>query len=716
MNKLVTLFLVFWAVLAQAQTTLPTSWDCDGTEPTGYELNTGGQYGSTGNDAPPSVKLSADGHYIQISFFDAPGTFSYYLKGQTGGGSDYEGTVTIQESVDGSSFDDVATYFDADISSSEFRFFQNELTSTSRIVRIFYTDKISGSNLAVDDILLEKAAAGADAEIEMTLNGTTVPVTTTLYTGADVSSSVNLDFSVKNEGSAGSLELSNISLSTFTGTFSSAQSSLTVAAGETKTLTVTFTPLNAGTDYATLTFTTNDSDEGAFQIELVGYGDNLATEPTAAAELSVSATNTFRGKATNSGAASSEGYLVLRKTSPITELPVDGEAYAKGDVIGGASVAYVGTENNFDIRNVYDSETHYFKAFPFNGVMQYTNYFTTATEQMLEMPTSDGSPATYAGLDPLAASFVSDLRERVEDHTQIYYSNFDETFVTEFAARDTVDGQRALTCSYTSDIIVYTEPFVWDVFSREHSFAYSWMPITNQDAVPYSDMFNLYPVNQNKANAVRSNYPFGEVETVTSEYLDGKLGKNSEGQTVYEPRDAQKGDAARSLFYMATVYNSTSENWSLPEKVSQFVPYGQDMDLLLKWHEQDLPNGWERSKNDYIESVQGNRNPFIDNPEYACYINFMDMTHIDSPTCTLLGVENTEAIQWSVYPNPATSAVFVQVDGSAQLTIVDLTGKAVSSIEINNNTRVSTANLVQGVYVFKLLQNGNTAVKKVLIK
>jgi deoxyribonuclease-1 len=36
---------------------------------------------------------------------------------------------------------------------------------------------------------------------------------------------------------------------------------------------------------------------------------------------------------------------------------------------------------------------------------------------------------------------------------------------------------------------------------------------------------------------------------------------------------------------------------------------------LLDWHRSDPPDGHERWRNDRIEVLQGNRNPYIDRPE-----------------------------------------------------------------------------------------------------
>lgn len=39
--------------------------------------------------------------------------------------------------------------------------------------------------------------------------------------------------------------------------------------------------------------------------------------------------------------------------------------------------------------------------------------------------------------------------------------------------------------------------------------------------------------------------------------------------------------------------------------------------VLLQWHQQDPPDAWELHRNDVVASFQGNRNPFIDHPEWV---------------------------------------------------------------------------------------------------
>jgi endonuclease I len=91
-----------------------------------------------------------------------------------------------------------------------------------------------------------------------------------------------------------------------------------------------------------------------------------------------------------------------------------------------------------------------------------------------------------------------------------------------------------------------------------------------------SDLHNLTPVFQNEVNAVRSNYPYGEVTNPTSTYQDCMLGTNSIGQTVYEMRDSFKGNAARAIMYHAVKNNTATDDFSLPEQISLVIQYGQN--------------------------------------------------------------------------------------------------------------------------------------------
>ncbi len=229
----------------------------------------------------------------------------------------------------------------------------------------------------------------------------------------------------------------------------------------------------------------------------------------------------------------------------------------------------------------------------------------------------------YNGIDPNRGSFITDLHNLIFQHTKISYDQFDETNVANFASRDTSNGKKVVTCVYTGQNYVYSPPFTWVEFSREHTWCHSWMPTYNSESGPeYSDQHHIFPTNQNFANGRRSNYPLGNVVTVSYQYLEGKLGKDISGNTVYEPRNGHKGDAARALFYMSVCYDGSGGRW--------YLPSFQDQEVLKEWSENDPPDAWEIARNDFIYSLQKNRNPFVDHPEWVNLINFYTLTYLGS--------------------------------------------------------------------------------------
>ncbi len=131
---------------------------------------------------------------------------------------------------------------------------------------------------------------------------------------------------------------------------------------------------------------------------------------------------------------------------------------------------------------------------------------------------------------------------------------------------------------------------------------------------PYSDIYNVRPcreiVNQN-----RSNYPFGEHEGTSEEahMFDPKYDADSKWDTSDE---SYRGDLARILFYVAVRY-------PLVELVDYNTVGGNQMGKLsdlLKWNLQYPPTDKERLRNEEGYKIQGNKNPFVDHPEYACRI------------------------------------------------------------------------------------------------
>ena len=243
--------------------------------------------------------------------------------------------------------------------------------------------------------------------------------------------------------------------------------------------------------------------------------------------------------------------------------------------------------------------------------------------------------AYYTAINTGNATFVADLESRIRSpYTRISYDLFDETNVANFSSYLISGSTRGVVCIYSGYEFQYSGTFAWTVMSREHTWCQSWMPTGTASTDQYQDQHHLFPSQQINANGVRSNHPLGIVSNVTSSFYDGKYGSNSSGQSVYEPRNKHKGDAARALLYMCIRYDgiggfSWNFNWLnsfLPTLPNPEAP--QSLSTLLQWNKEDPPDKWEVDRNNYVESIQQNRNPFIDHPEYVNYINFNDLTKL----------------------------------------------------------------------------------------
>ena len=149
-----------------------------------------------------------------------------------------------------------------------------------------------------------------------------------------------------------------------------------------------------------------------------------------------------------------------------------------------------------------------------------------------------------------------------------------------------------------------------NVMNTEHT----WPQSMGADREPFrGDLHHLYPTDS-RANSIRGNYPFGEVDGEQVDFnCPSKIGSIRDprsgryiGSRGFEPPDEHKGNVARAMFYSAVVYNKHIDD------VEEYY--------LRKWHKEDPVDVRERTRNDEIEASQGNRNPFIDFPQIADHI------------------------------------------------------------------------------------------------
>jgi endonuclease I len=151
-------------------------------------------------------------------------------------------------------------------------------------------------------------------------------------------------------------------------------------------------------------------------------------------------------------------------------------------------------------------------------------------------------------------------------------------------------------------------------WNREHVWAKSHGDFGEAPG-PGTDVHHLRPEDVT-VNSARGNLDFDNGGSPVSEAPESRMDGDS-----FEPRNAVKGDVARMLFYMAVRYES-GPNLELNNSVNNgSAPYMGRLSVLKQWSLQDPPDAFEKRRNQVIfDSIQHNRNPFIDHPEWVAAI------------------------------------------------------------------------------------------------
>ena len=184
-----------------------------------------------------------------------------------------------------------------------------------------------------------------------------------------------------------------------------------------------------------------------------------------------------------------------------------------------------------------------------------------------------------------------------------------------------------------------------------------------------------------------------------------------------------KGNAARAMMYEAIAYNGDNggQNWAFPDPISPFIPYipyGQDQEVLKSWHFNDQPDDYEIARNEYVFSIQGNRNPFIDSVDFVCFVDFTSMNY-DALGCQL-SIDEALQTNFNVYPVPASDLINMQVNGTEinTIKIVDLQGRVVYNND-NVNEKAFQLNVKDfntGAYFLTVSTPYGNAQQKIIIE
>ncbi len=153
-----------------------------------------------------------------------------------------------------------------------------------------------------------------------------------------------------------------------------------------------------------------------------------------------------------------------------------------------------------------------------------------------------------------------------------------------------------------------------DNWNREHSWPKSH-GFSERNNEAYTDIQHLRATDIS-VNSSRGSLDFDFSDAPLAEAPENRVDGDS-----FEPRDAIKGDVARMMMYMDVRYEGNAD--VTPDLVLvNYLTAGGDAELgklctLLQWHENDPVDASESERANRIYEYQGNRNPFVDNPQWA---------------------------------------------------------------------------------------------------
>jgi endonuclease I len=176
-------------------------------------------------------------------------------------------------------------------------------------------------------------------------------------------------------------------------------------------------------------------------------------------------------------------------------------------------------------------------------------------------------------------------------------------------------------------------------YNREHSWPSS-LGFDSDRSPAYADCHSLFAAYF-RYNGSRSDSFYNICAQGICKPTQENLGRGGEdvcnmfctqgpGWQIWEGR---RGDVARAMFYMAIRYEGDAESepdLELTNDIDRIAPcsawqtqataYMGLLSVLLEWHKNDPVDDLERRRNTIVYLFQGNRNPFVDHPEWVSMV------------------------------------------------------------------------------------------------
>lgn len=227
----------------------------------------------------------------------------------------------------------------------------------------------------------------------------------------------------------------------------------------------------------------------------------------------------------------------------------------------------------------------------------------------------------YSGAETLTGEVLKDfLHELIDDHDELSYTQlWDALRYTDEDPNNKDNVILIYTGRSQSKEEIQSGNNYQDYWNREHVWPKYHGSFDTGDTEG-TDLHHIRPSDVS-VNGERGSLDFDYGGSVVND--GGVPTLNLKDGDSFEPRDEVKGDVARMIFYMAVRYEG--ENGELDLELNdltytQGTPFMGNLQILLEWSLNDPVDEFELHRNDVIEGYQGNRNPFIDHPEFAFYI------------------------------------------------------------------------------------------------
>jgi len=258
----------------------------------------------------------------------------------------------------------------------------------------------------------------------------------------------------------------------------------------------------------------------------------------------------------------------------------------------------------------------------------------------------------YDGVDASSPAVLRQtLHATIDDHVRYPYTSTatDTWDILDLADEDPNDDGRILDVYKNESYPKFGGGN--DFYNREHSWPKSFgFPDDNSGNYPYTDCHMLFLCDSGY-NSSRTNHPYRNCGESCPEkptvYNNGRGGGsgiypgNSNWRTgsqetgTWETWIGRRGDVARALFYGDVRYEGGTHGatgHAEPDLIlcndqaliaagvtgnNEPVAHMGMLSDLLGWHYEDAVDDAERIRNDVVFSFQGNRNPFVDHPEWV---------------------------------------------------------------------------------------------------